>query len=83
MRTLRPPGKADGPSMAGHLGLFRGSPGAPFAVISPGGGFSYVGSVHEGLPHAAAISSKGYNAFVLRYRAGHGGAVATRVRSRT
>jgi len=59
------------------LFFFRGSPGAPVAVISPGGGFSYVGSVHEGFPHAAAISSKGYNAFVLRYRAGHGGAVAT------
>jgi acetyl esterase/lipase len=60
------------------LFFFRGRPGAPFAVISPGGGFSYVGSVHEGFPHAAAISSKGYNALVLRYRAGHGEAVATR-----
>jgi acetyl esterase/lipase len=59
------------------LFFFRGRPGAPFAVISPGGGFSYVGSVHEGFPYAAAISSKGYNAFVLRYRAGHGGTVAT------
>ena len=64
----------------GNTGLFffRGRPGAPFAVICPGGGFSYVGSVHEGFPHAAAISGKGYNAFVLRYRAGHGEAVATR-----
>jgi acetyl esterase/lipase len=60
------------------LFFFRGKPGAPFAVLSPGGGFSYVASVHEGFPHAAAISSKGLNAFVLRYRAGHGGAVATR-----
>ena len=60
------------------LFFFRGKPGAPFAVISPGGGFSYVGSVHEGFPHAVAISSKGYNAFVLKYRAGHGEAVATR-----
>lgn len=59
------------------LFFFRGRPGAPFAVISPGGGFSYVGSVHEGFPYAAEISSKGYNAFVLRYRAGHGAAVAT------
>jgi acetyl esterase/lipase len=54
-----------------------GKPGAPFAVISPGGGFSYVGSVHEGFPYAAEISARGYNAFVLRYRAGYGGAVAT------
>ena len=64
----------------GNTGLFffRGRPGAPFAVVCPGGGFSYVGSVHEGFPHAAAISSKGYNAFVLKYRAGQGEAVATR-----
>jgi acetyl esterase/lipase len=64
----------------GNTGLFffRGRPGAPFAVICPGGGFSYVASVHEGFPHAAAISGKGYNAFVLKYRAGHGEAVATR-----
>lgn len=62
-----------------HTGLFffRGRPGAPFAVIAPGGGFSYVGSVHEGFPYAEAISGKGYNAFVLKYRAGHGGTVAT------
>jgi hypothetical protein len=51
----------------GNTGLFffRGRPGAPFAVISPGGGFSYVGSVREGFPYADAISRKGYNAFVL------------------
>jgi len=62
-----------------HTGLFflRGKPGAPFAVVCPGGGFSYVASVHEGFPHAVAISSRGLNAFVLRYRAGHGGTVAT------
>jgi len=62
-----------------NTGLFfvRGRAGAPFAVISPGGGFSYVGSVHEGFPYAAAISRHGYNAFVLRYRTGQGGTVAT------
>ena len=59
------------------LFFFRGRPGAPFAVIAPGGGFSYVGSVHEGFPYATAISSKGYNAFVLKYRVGSGGTVAT------
>jgi acetyl esterase/lipase len=59
------------------LFFFRGRPGAPFAVIAPGGGFSYVASVHEGFPYAAAISGKGYNAFVLKYRVGSGGAVAT------
>jgi acetyl esterase/lipase len=60
------------------LFFFRGRPGAPFAIISPGGGFSYVGSVHEGFPYAVAISKQGYNAFVLKYRAGAGGTVATR-----
>lgn len=62
-----------------HTGLFffRGKPGAPFAVIAPGGGFAYVGSVHEGFPYAQAISQQGLNAFVLKYRAGAGGRVAT------
>ena len=66
------------PSKA-HTGLFffRGRPGAPFAIISPGGGFSYVGSVHEGFPYAEEISEQGYNAFVLKYRVGQGGRVAT------
>jgi acetyl esterase/lipase len=70
--------KRDQPAMK-HAGLFffRGRPGAPFAVVSPGGGFAYVGSVHEGFPYAVEISQRGYNAFVLKYRAGQGGAVAT------
>jgi acetyl esterase/lipase len=59
------------------LFFFRGTPGAPFALIAPGGGFAYVGSVHEGFPYAAEISKRGTNAFVLRYRAGRGGRVAT------
>jgi acetyl esterase/lipase len=50
--------------------FFRGEPGAPFAVISPGGGFAYVGSIHEGFPPAIALTQKGYNAFVLQYRVG-------------
>ncbi|HEY9214327.1 MAG TPA: alpha/beta hydrolase [Ancylobacter sp.] len=59
------------------LFFFRGRPGAPFAVIAPGGGFAYIGSVHEGFPYALDISNRGYNAFVLKYRAGNGGRVAT------
>lgn len=59
------------------LFFFRGTPGAPFAVIAPGGGFAYVGSVHEGFPYAVEINKRGYNAFVLKYRAGRGGRVAT------
>jgi acetyl esterase/lipase len=62
-----------------NTGLFflRGKPEAPFAVIAPGGGFAYVGSLHEGFPYAVEISKRGYNAFVLKYRAGHGGTAAT------
>lgn len=43
--------RRDEPAKA-HAGLFffRGRPGAPFAIVSPGGGFAYVGSVHEGFP---------------------------------
>lgn len=52
------------------LFFFRGKPGAPFAVVCPGGGFCYVGSLHEGFPVAAEISRLGYNAFVLKYRTG-------------
>ena len=59
------------------LFFFRGRPGAPFAIVCPGGGFTYVGSVHEGFPYAEAIRGKGFNAFVLKYRVGHGGTTAT------
>lgn len=50
------------------LFFFRGKPGAPFAVVNAGGGFYYVGAIHESLPHALALSRKGYNAFALIYR---------------
>lgn len=62
-----------------HTGLFyfRGALGAPFAVIAPGGGFAYVGSVHEGFPYAEVISGLGLNAFVIKYRAGAGQRAAT------
>lgn len=49
------------------LFFFPGNPGAPFAVFCPGGGFSYVGSIHEGFPLALELSKKGYNAFVIQY----------------
>ena len=52
------------------LFFFRGRPDAPFAVICPGGGFSYVGSIHEGFPHALSLSRMGYNAFVIQYQTG-------------
>jgi len=54
------------------LFFFRGEPGAPFAIVCAGGGFAYVGSIHEGFPHALELSRSGYNAFVLKYRVGDG-----------
>ena len=73
-----PEEKASEPSRR-NTGLFflRGKPGAPFALIAPGGGFSYVASLHEGFPYAVEINRAGYNAFVLKYRVGEGGAPAT------
>ena len=52
------------------LFYFKGKEGEPFAVICPGGGFSYVGSIHEGFPYALELSQQGYNAFVIQYRVG-------------
>ena len=46
-------------------------------MIAPGGGFAYVAAVHEGFPYAVEISNRGYNAFVLKYRAGHAATIAT------
>lgn len=55
------------------LFFFHGQASAPFAIIAPGGGFSYVGSIHEGFPYAQAVTDHGYHAFVLSYRTGDGG----------
>lgn len=67
-----PQKRADKSKEETGLFFFRGKTGAPFAIICPGGGFAYVGSLHEGFPHAMEISQKGFNAFVLRYRTGSG-----------
>ncbi|MDR1658220.1 MAG: alpha/beta hydrolase [Deltaproteobacteria bacterium] len=50
------------------LFFFEGRPGAPTAIICAGGGFQYVGSIHEGFPHAIELSRRGYNAIVVKYR---------------
>ena len=62
-----------------HTGIFmfKGRDNAPFAMIAPGGGFAYVGSLHEGFPIAKRVAAQGYNAFVVKYRAGAGGQAAT------
>ncbi len=50
------------------LFFFKGEPGAKFAVMNAGGGFMYVGAMHDSFPHALEVSKKGYNAFALIYR---------------
>jgi acetyl esterase/lipase len=50
------------------LFFFRGKPGSRFAILNAGGGFSYVGAMHDSFPHALELSKKGYNAFALIYR---------------
>lgn len=44
-QMLQDPGKRNT-----GLFFFRGKSVAPFAVVCPGGGFSYVGSLHSGIP---------------------------------
>lgn len=50
--------------------FFRGKPGNKFAICNAGGGFVYVGAMHDSFPHALELSKKGYNAFALIYRPG-------------
>ena len=52
------------------LFFFRGRRGAPFAVCCAGGGFAYVGAMHDSFPHALELSKMGYNAFAIIYRPG-------------
>lgn len=53
------------------LFFFRGKAGAPYAVTNAGGGFMYVGAMHDSFPHALELSRIGYNAFALIYRPDH------------
>lgn len=52
------------------LFFFKGEPGAKFAVCNAGGGFVYVGAMHDSFPHALELSKKGCNVFALIYRPG-------------
>ena len=52
------------------LFFFRGRKDEPFAICNAGGGFSYVGAMHDSFPHALELSKQGYNAFALIYRPG-------------
>lgn len=52
------------------LFFFKGNPMEKFAVCNAGGGFAYVGAMHDSFPHALELSKMGYNAFALIYRPG-------------
>ena len=63
--------KADDPAKKDTgLFFFKGNPGEKFAVCNAGGGFAYVGAMHDSFPHALELSKRGYNAFALIYRPG-------------
>ena len=52
------------------LFFFKGDIGEKFAIVNAGGGFAYVGAMHDSFPHALELSQMGYNAFALIYRPG-------------
>ena len=52
------------------LFFFRGAPDAKVAICNAGGGFAFVGAMHDSFPHALELSKMGYNAFALIYRPG-------------
>lgn len=52
------------------LFFFRGNKNAKFAICNAGGGFVFVGAMHDSFPHALELSKKGYNAFALIYSPG-------------
>ncbi len=54
----------------GNTGLvfFHGKPEGKTAILNAGGGFVYVGAIHDSFPHAMELSKQGYNAFALIYR---------------
>ncbi len=59
----RDPGKADT-----GLFVFRGELGKPYAITNAGGGFAYVGAMHDSFPHSLELCRAGYTAFALIYR---------------
>ena len=48
--------------------FFKGEPAKEFALLAAGGGFYYVGAMHDSMPHAMELARNGYNAFALIYR---------------
>lgn len=50
--------------------FFKGEAGARTAICNAGGGFAYVGAVHDSFPVSYELSKMGYNTFALIYRPG-------------
>lgn len=48
--------------------VFKGDVGNPFAITNAGGGFAYVGAMHDSFPHSLELSRAGFTAFALIYR---------------
>lgn len=48
--------------------VFKGNNGNPFAITNAGGGFAYVGAMHDSFPHSLELCKAGYTAFALIYR---------------
>lgn len=59
---------SDPTKRATGLFFFRGRSNARFALCNAGGGFVYVGAMHDSFPLALELSKRGYNAFALVYR---------------
>jgi enterochelin esterase-like enzyme/predicted esterase len=62
---------ADDPEKADTgLFFFQGNNGSRTAFWCAGGGFAYVGAMHDSFPHALTLAQEGYNAFAVIYRPG-------------
>ena len=53
--------QADASKADTGLFYFGGRKGNPFAIMNAGGGFMYVGAMHDSFPHALEVSKKGYS----------------------
>ena len=48
--------------------IFKGNKEKHFAITNAGGGFAYVGAMHDSFPHSLELCKAGYTAFALIYR---------------
>lgn len=60
--------KADPSKADTGIFVFKGKEGNPFAIANAGGGFAYVGAMHDSFPHSLELCRAGYTAFALIYR---------------